>query len=523
VSVAVVIVNFRTAEATIEGVAALLASLERIPGSQIVVVDNRSGDGSLERLRAALGGPSATPVSVVDAGHNGGYGFGINVGVRHALASAHPPRYVYIINPDAVAEPGSLAALVAFLDANPGVGLAGSLIRGPAGEVQGQAFRFPTLWSEIEANARVGSISRLLSRHIVSLKPSATIEVDWVPGTSMLVRTEVFTSGIWFDAGFFLYFEEIDFARRVKAAGWKVFYVADAPITHIGSLATGMADEKRPMPRYWFESRRRYLVKHHGIVYAVGCDLAWLTGHSIYQAKRRLKPSEVPTRPNMGRDFVEFGLEQALRPAPHAPQNAHLAAQGDDQEATNMNAGTDNRGAPSTLSLLAEDFATHDRDLTAPGFWAIAAHRIGKRALDESRPRVERAAMDVVYRAMFRSVDLIWGIHLPRSVALGRRVRIWHNGSMLLTAKAIGDDVNLRHDTTFGPLRVGHPLSDVGRASALADLPTIEDGADIGSGVCVLGGVRVGRRAVVGANSVVLKDVPANATVLGVPARIVPL
>ena len=124
---------------------------------------------------------------------------------------------------------------------------------------------------------------------------------------------------------------------------------------------------------------------------------------------------------------------------------------------------------------------------------------------------------------MFRGIDSVWGIHLPRTVELGRRVRIWHNGCMLLTAKSIGDDVTLRHDTTLGPLRAGRQVSAETPAAADAALPVIEAGADLGSGVAVLGGVRVGRRAVVGANSVILKDVPAEATVLGVPARIVPM
>ncbi len=177
---------------------------------------------------------------------------------------------------------------------------------------------------------------------------------------------------------------------------------------------------------------------------------------------------------------------------------------------------------PSTWDLVAEDFATHERDLTSPGFWAVATHRIGARALDEARPRAERAVLDLAYRAMFTGIDWVWGIHLPRTVALGRRVRLWHNGCMVLAAKSIGDDVNLRHDTTFGPLRSERRISPEAATPADAEAPIIEDGADIGSGVCVLGGVRVGRHAVVGANSVVLKNVPANAMVLGVPARIVP-
>jgi serine O-acetyltransferase len=116
------------------------------------------------------------------------------------------------------------------------------------------------------------------------------------------------------------------------------------------------------------------------------------------------------------------------------------------------------------------------------------------------------------------AADWVWGIDLPRSAQVGRRVRIWHSGGMVLGARAIGNDVHLRHDTTFGPAR-GHGEYD---AAPLDALPAIEDRADIGSGVCVLGPVTVGHDAMVGANSLVLKSVPPHATVLGVPARIVP-
>jgi serine O-acetyltransferase len=94
-------------------------------------------------------------------------------------------------------------------------------------------------------------------------------------------------------------------------------------------------------------------------------------------------------------------------------------------------------------------------------------------------------------------------------------VRIWHNGSILLNARSIGNDVHIRHDTTFGALRAEDSADP-------QSLPVIEDEADIGSGACVLGSVTVGRGAIVGANSVVLKPVPPHTAVLGVPARIIP-
>jgi serine O-acetyltransferase len=164
--------------------------------------------------------------------------------------------------------------------------------------------------------------------------------------------------------------------------------------------------------------------------------------------------------------------------------------------------------------LLAEDFATHDKLWLEPGFWAVAVHRLGERS-QRMQSAVLRQPLSLAHRLLSTGIDWVWGISLPSSVRLGRRVRIWHHGSILLNARAIGNDVHIRQDTTFGPLRD----RDAARPECL---PVVEDGADLGSGVCVLGEVRVGKGSFVGANSVVVQDVPTGATVFGVPARIIP-
>lgn len=177
---------------------------------------------------------------------------------------------------------------------------------------------------------------------------------------------------------------------------------------------------------------------------------------------------------------------------------------------------TDERAADdlSLREVLAEDFATYDRRLVEPGFWAVAVHRFGARLGQIGSPLLRRPA-EATHKLMFTAVDWIWGINLPRTTRLGRRVRIWHNGSIFLNARSIGNDVQIRHDTTMGSVRI--------KESAQSEqLPVIEDGADIGSGACVLGGITLGRGAMVGANSVVLQSVPPGATVFGVPARIMP-
>jgi serine O-acetyltransferase len=110
---------------------------------------------------------------------------------------------------------------------------------------------------------------------------------------------------------------------------------------------------------------------------------------------------------------------------------------------------------------------------------------------------------------MYSTVILLWGIDLPYTTKLGRRVRIWHHGGIWLGARAIGDDVHIRHNTTFGLLS----RSDV------STKPIIGNRVDIGVGVCILGAVTVGDDCVIGANSVVIRDLPPGSVVIGVPAR----
>jgi serine O-acetyltransferase len=127
------------------------------------------------------------------------------------------------------------------------------------------------------------------------------------------------------------------------------------------------------------------------------------------------------------------------------------------------------------------------------------------------RPKLLRAPFSLLYRFLSAWAELIGGIHLPYTVKLGRRVRIWHHGGIVLHARSIGDDVHIRHCTTFGVA-----TKDRQRA-----IPVIEDRVDIGCGTCILGNVTIGHDSLIGANAVVISDVPPYSTAVGIPARVI--
>src|SRR3954470_19808995 len=162
------------------------------------------------------------------------------------------------------------------------------------------------------------------------------------------------------------------------------------------------------------------------------------------------------------------------------------------------------------LALLREDLRTHAGKWLEQGFWAVAVHRFGNWRMGV-RPRVLRLPFSILYKFLDKWVEWTCGISLPYTVKLGRRVRIWHYGGMILHARSIGDEVHIRQNTTFGIARNDHPY----------ELPVIGDRVYIGCGVAVLGSVTVGHDSVIGANAVVLKDVPPNSVAVGVPAKVV--
>jgi hypothetical protein len=307
-----VILNYRTAEMTLESAKAALREMEGIAG-EIVIVDNDSGDGSFEAMTEGVRAAGWTRVRVLQSGRNGGYGAGNNFGVRAGLSDGRRPDYVYILNSDAFPDAGAIRALVEALEADPKLGFAGSYIHGPDGEPHLTAFRHPSIWSEFEGAARTGPVTRLLKKHVVALPiPEATCEVEWLAGASVMMRRKALDEIGLFDERFFLYFEETDLFRRARRAGWRTLYVRESSVTHIGSVSTGMKTWRR-MPGYWFDSRLHYFVKNHGALYAGAATLATLAGGLIWRSRRLVQRKPEADPPRFLRDLAGHSLRALTR------------------------------------------------------------------------------------------------------------------------------------------------------------------------------------------------------------------
>jgi len=286
----VVIVNYRTGRLAVDCIASLADERAALRGGRVVVVDNDSGDDSLALLRAAVGERGWSGwVDVLTLPRNGGFAYGNNAAIAHVRKICPDFATVVLLNPDTVARGGTVARLVEHLERHPRAGIAGAAIEDGQGVRAVSAHAMPSPLGELEAAARLGVLSRLLARHVVSPAPRAISHpCDWVSGACMAIRREVLDAVGPFDEGFFLYYEEVDFCRRAARAGWSCWFVADARVVHFEGAATGIKEARRRLPAYWFASRRRFFVKAYGVLGLLAADALWLLGRASLVARRAL-------------------------------------------------------------------------------------------------------------------------------------------------------------------------------------------------------------------------------------------
>jgi len=261
---------------------------------EVIVVDNASTDGSVDMVRREFPG-----VHLIANADNRGFPAANNQGIRVARG-----RYVFLVNSDAEVLGDALAAMVAFADAHPEVGVVGPQLLNPDGSVQSSRRRLPTLATALFESTWLQPYAprRLLERYYVLDRPDdATLDVDWVKGAALMARREGIEQVGLMDEDFFMYSEELDWCRRFREAGWRVVYLPTAQIIHHEGKSS---EQVLPARHIYFQSSKvHYFRKYHGSVVAetlrlfllvnyawqLGIEGAkWLVGH-----KRSLRTDRI--------------------------------------------------------------------------------------------------------------------------------------------------------------------------------------------------------------------------------------
>lgn len=323
----VVIVNYRTPELAIACTQSLEPARVAFPGLQVIVVDGGSNDQSAEILALAMTIDSrqdwteflALPV-------NGGFGYANNQALLALATRGSLPEYVALINPDARVLPGALEAMADLLDSQPDCGAVGGLLVHDDGTTQSSAFRFPSVRGEFCRGARTGFVERLLGQPATRVKLQKAGPVPWVTGAAVMFRTKALEQSGLFDDGFFLYFEETELMHRLRGKGWQIWHEPRARVVHEGGAATQIRDPKtgtpfpRPMPRYWYESRKRYFALTGGRAYAVAAGLAWLSGNLVWKLRQAITSIADNSTQREVRDTIAYGLRASHRDSQPAVQ-----------------------------------------------------------------------------------------------------------------------------------------------------------------------------------------------------------
>jgi GT2 family glycosyltransferase len=276
-AVSVIVISFNTRDLLRECLQSIVAECASLPAgttAEILVVDNASTDGSAEMVEREFVSPagpvSSCTVRLIRSEVNLGFAAANNLAVEAARG-----HHLVLLNSDAFFHPGALRLSIQHMDANTKVGVGGARLVGPHGEWQPSARAFPTLWnvfvvfSGLATRCPKSRIFGAFDRTWAS--PDEQAEVDWVPGAFSILRREALVKTGLFDPRFFLYCEEVDLCRRIKAQGFRVLYWPDVVVTHIGGESSRrltslkFSDAESQVVLWRMRSTLLYFRKHHGI------------------------------------------------------------------------------------------------------------------------------------------------------------------------------------------------------------------------------------------------------------------
>lgn len=289
VDLSIIIVSWNVRDLLAACLQSILAQVD-LSQIEILVVDSASTDGTAALLRDQF-----PQVRLLPQTENIGFTRGNNLALQAAQGC-----YFLLLNPDTVVPGDALQQMMAFLEAHPIVGIVGPHTLNTDGSYQSTRRRFPTLLTALFESTWLQNLApkRLLDYYYVNDVPeTATVEVDWVQGSALMARREVFQQIGGLDEGYVMYSEELDWCRRAKAAGFGVAYLGSAQIIHHGGKSSEQASARKHIT--FQQSKLRYFRKFHGRLSAEFIRLALLLNYAVQLGQEAVKSA--------------FGHKRALR------------------------------------------------------------------------------------------------------------------------------------------------------------------------------------------------------------------
>lgn len=275
------IINYRTAELTKACVQSVLDDIGELR-AKVVIVDNASGDGSVDELENWVGNhPDTDRIQLVKSEINTGFSGGHNLG----MAAEPDAEFYLILNSDALLTQGFLRTILAATETNPKAGLFAPSLGWEDGELQTSCFRFHSPLSELDRSAAKGIITKLVKDHVVALGDNPDpARIQWASFACILLRGDMVRQIGPMDEGYFLYYEDSEYCLRAARAGWGIAYVPQARAVHFrggSGPVKSLAKERKRLPPYYYASRTRFLYQAHGYGGLIAANLLWHVGRGV--------------------------------------------------------------------------------------------------------------------------------------------------------------------------------------------------------------------------------------------------
>ncbi len=277
--VSIIIVSWNVADLLAACLDSILKSHVQVGGTgdgkyvaEIIVVDSASRDETVTMLRGRY-----PQVTLLAQSENVGFTRGNNIGFAAAQG-----RYLFMLNPDTELIGDALPQMLDYLEAHPDVGIIGPHTLNSDGSTQSTRRRFPTMSLGFFESTWLQSFApkKMLTQfYAEDIADNAIADVDWVQGSALLARREVYEQIGGLDTGYVMFFEELDWCKRAKNAGWRVVYYGEAQIVHHGGQSTAQVPAHKHI--HFQQSKLRYYKKYHGAFVAGMLRLFLLKNYAL--------------------------------------------------------------------------------------------------------------------------------------------------------------------------------------------------------------------------------------------------